>query len=170
MIHLFMTVLIWLSMAQGQTLEQQGDLFEMSFSSSNPTEAHNSANRFASLIGDELKQRFPSKILDPDVELRIYMQNGQKLYRLTWYCRIVPASIGDADYYFDRRGSMLAGATINEARQKVQDEIMTSKKVLSMRKSFPKGEIPFSFVRESFSGSSTEQYWLIREYFLTAPK
>ena len=161
-----------LSSANAQTLQKDGDHYELMFVSPDPGKAHNSANAFAQQVGDVLKSAYPSKVLDPTVSLRVlvFTRGGQKFYRLTWSCRIVKASVADADYYFDRRGTLLPGPTLTEAKRKVETEIERSGKVSTMRKAFTSAKIPENFIRDSFSGSSAEGYWYIKEFFLVAPK
>ncbi len=159
-----------LSSANAQTLQKDGGHYELTFVSPNPGKAHDSVNAFAEQVGDVLKSTYPSKVLDPTVSLRVFIRNGQKFYRLTWSCRIVKASVSDADYYFDRRGTLLSGSTLTEAKRKVETEIERSDKVSIMRKSLKSAKIPENFIRDSFSGSSAEGYWYIKEFFLVAPK
>lgn len=159
-----------LGVSMAQDLVRTGDLLELTFTSPNGAEAHKSANRFASLVGDELKARYPSRVLDPDVELRVFHENGEMLFRMVWSCRIVPAPEDVADYYFDRRGTLLSGPTILQARQNVQEQIGTSDKIAELRRAFPDGRIPLSFIRDTFSGSTEETYWYMTEYFLVAPR
>lgn len=148
----------------------RGDMLELDFESSDATKAHNSANDFARLVGDELKQQFPSRILDPDVELRVFEVGGEMRFQMIWTARIVPTSIEDADYFFDRRGSLLLGATKETACSQVDEEIADSRKVETLRRSFPHGKMPLGFVQKSVSGSFANGYWCIKEYFLVAPK
>ncbi|MDP1760148.1 MAG: hypothetical protein Q8L01_01695, partial [Candidatus Woesebacteria bacterium] len=159
-----------LSSANAQTLQKDGDHYELTLVSPNPGTAHNSANTFAQQVGDVLKSTYPSKVLDPTVSLRVFMRGDQKFYRLTWSCRIVKASVADADYYFDRRGTLLSGSTLTDAKRKVETEIERSGKVSIMRKAFTSAKFPENFIRDSFSGSSAEGYWYIKEFFLVVPK
>ena len=163
--------LVFLSVSTyGQTIQKDGDHYELTFVSPNPSEAHNSANAFAKQVGDVLKTSYPSKVLDPSVSLRVFTKDGQKFYRLTWSCRIVKASVTDADYHFDRRGTLLSGSTLTDVKRKVDTEIEKSGKISTMRKSFQSSKIPENFIRDSFSGSNIEGYWYIKEFFLVAPK
>ncbi len=164
------TFLAGFSSANAQTFQKDGDHYELTFVSPDPGKAHDSANTFAQQVGDALKSAYPSKVLDPTVSIRVFIRGGQKFYRLTWNCRIVKASVADADYYFDRRGTLLPGSTLTEAKRKVETEIERSGKVSAMRKSFRSAKIPENFIRDSFSGSSAEGYWYIKEFFLVAPK
>lgn len=167
---LFLAFLMGFSSAYAQTLQKDGDRYELAFVSSDPGKAHDSANAFAQQVGDLLKSSYPSKVLDPNLSLQVFMRDGQKFYRIVWSCRVVRASLVDADYYFDRRGTLLSGSTPLEAKRKVETEIERSGKVSIMRRSFRSARIPESFIRDSFSGSITEGYWYIKEFFLTAPK
>lgn len=169
-VFLVLAFLLGLSSAEAQTLQKDGDHYELTFVSPDPGKAHDSANSFAQQVGDALKSSYPSRVLDPSVNLRVFVRGGQRFYRIVWSCRIVKASIADADYYFDRRGTLLAETTLTEAKRKVEAEIERSGKVSIMRRGFRNAKIPESFVRDSFSGSSTEGYWYLKEFFLTAPK
>lgn len=145
---------------------------EFMFTSPNANEAHNSANRFATEVGNILKSAYPSRrVLNPSVRLEILTSNNQKLYRLIWKCNIVKSSTGDADYYFDRRGTLLPGKTLEEAKDKVEAELQKSGKVEEMRKRFGgRGKIYESFIRDSSAGSEKDGYWYIKEFFLVAQK
>jgi hypothetical protein len=157
--------------ASAQTLQRTGDRYELSYVSLDPGWAHDSAEAFTHEIGNVLKNNYPSKVLDPDVHLRVYKKNNRKLFRFVWSCRIVTATEQDADYYFDRRGTLLWGASASKARRKVNDEIRSSGKIQAMRENFGKGaSIPGDFVRDSSSGSHSEGYWYVKEFFLVAPK
>jgi hypothetical protein len=147
-------------------------MYTLAVTSSNAWNAHMSANTFARLIGDRLKSSYPAKVLDPSVHLRVFRdKDGARRYRLIWSCRIVPVSKGETpDWYFDRRGAMMSGKTPDEALAKADAEIKHSGKIANMRKRLPRGTIPPTFVRTSFSGSSEEGYWAIIEIFIVAPK
>ncbi len=158
------------SRAEAQTLTKEGDRYELAFVSADPGKAHDSANAFADEVGKTLKSLYPSKVVDPSVELRVFLRDGKNMYRIIWSCRIVKASVSDADYYFDRRGTLLPGSTLSEAKRNVEAEIERSQKVSSMRKNFPQGKIPEPFIQETFSGTAKEGYWYLKEFFLVAPK
>ncbi len=153
----------------------KGGKCEFMFTSPNSKEAHDySANKFEKEVGDALKDAYPSKILDPNVILQILRINGQKLYRLYWSCRIVKAKPSEADYYFDRRGTMLPGPTLPAAKAVVEAELKSSDKVEAMRKAWEakgkKGKIYDTFIKDSSAGSDSTGYWYIKEFFLVAPK
>lgn len=156
--------------AKAQGLLKIGDLYELTVTVPNQQEAHDSANTFAYEVGNVLKATYPSKVLDPKVDLHVFMKDGQVVYRLTWSCRMVSASVTDADYYFDRRGTLLLGPTLDQAKRKVNSELKESNKVQVMRRAFKRSKIPAGFIKDSFSGSSAEGYWYIKEFFLVAPK
>lgn len=143
---------------------------EFVFTSANPDEAHNSANVFSREVGNALKATYPSKILLPNVKLEVININGQRSYRFTWTCKIVKSSETEANYYFDRRGTMLSGKTLSEAKTKVEAELEKSGKVQTMRKGFKNANMPASFIKDSFSGSDREGYWYVKEFFMVAPK
>ena len=126
-------------------------------------------NAFAKQVGDRLKALYPSRVLDPRVDLKVYKRDGQQMFRIVWSCRIVPATEKDADWLFDRRGALKPGSTIELAHAAVDKDIKDTGKADELRR-MPSGRAPASFVRESRSGSMAEGYWLIREYFGTAPK
>jgi hypothetical protein len=159
-----------LGSAQIPTLKRDGDLYTLTFVSSNPSLAHLSANIFAREVGNVLKTSYPSRVIDPSVNLHVFARTGKKFYQLTWMCRILRADTASADYYFDRRGSLLYGRTLVETEEKVEKELAQSKKVQVLHSSFPRGRIPEDFIRDSFSGSRQDGYWYIKEFFLVAPK
>jgi hypothetical protein len=145
--------------------------WEFVFTSADPEEAHNSANRFANEVGNQIKREYPSIVAEPTLALEVFTSNGQKMYRMTWGCRILKSTPINADYYFDRRGTLLWGRTLDEAKSNVEAEIKKSGKVELMRKKFgSKAKIYSTFIKEAYSGSEAEGYWYIKEFFLTAPK
>lgn len=166
---------LWVFVAHGQTLlTQRGDMVEMVDDGTDPALVHRSANIFAEQVGKMLKAKFiagqPSRVLDPDVELRVYTVDDTTRYRLTWSCRIVATTEDKADWYFDRRGTLLWGKTRDAAITNVARENAVSNKGAGLRAIFPAGVMPLTFVVTSTSGSSTEGYWAITEYFLAAPR
>jgi hypothetical protein len=158
------------SSAYAQALQKDGDHYELTFVSPYPDKAHDSAVVFADLVGQTLKSSYPSKLLDPSVTLRVFTRVGQKFYRLTYVCRIVKSSEQDADYIFFRQGTLLSGKTLVEAKRQVEAELKKSGKVEAMRKAFVGASIPENFIRDSFSGSTSEGFWYVKEFFLVAPK
>lgn len=172
--HLLAAILLLcaVSPADAQSLTCVGDRCTLMFESANSKEAHDSANDFSRLVGDRLKAQYPRQILDPRVDLTIYILNGVKTFRVVWSVRLVKTQIYNADWQFDRRGSLRPGKTLDEAAAKVEDDIRKTGKVDEMRAKYPgkKTNIPPSFVRSSYSGSSLEGYWWIKEYFMTVPK
>ena len=139
---------------------------EFVFTSSNPKEAHLSANKFADGVGNALKAAYPSKIADVSVTLKVLRKGGQKLYRLVWKCKIVKSSVADAHYRFDHRGTMWPGRTLALAKYGAEDEIKRSGK----KDEANSGNFKAPFIRDSFAGSNTEGYWYIKEFFMVAPK
>ncbi len=139
--------------------------------SRDPVQGHLSANEFARQVGEQLKVHFPSKVIDPQVELRIYRKNGVRYFEHRWSCRIVPATDSQADFFFDRRGALSSGSTLEEAKAAVKKEIESSGKVQLLIDSFEKTYgnhlMPQSFVSFSYS-KDKEQFWVINEYFITA--
>lgn len=158
-----------LIVANAQTLQKKGDSYQLRFESADPEVAHNSANLFAQGVGDVLKSSYPSRVLEPSVNLSVSMTDGKKTYHLVWSCRVVKASIQDADYYFDRRGTMMSGLTPEIARRNVDLELEKSNKVNIARRAIRGARIFPGFIKDSLSGSGS-QYWYIREFFLVAPK
>ena len=106
--------------------------------------------------------------------LQILKRGGQKLYRLIWSCKIVSSSEAEANYHFDRRGTIQSGRTITEARSKVEAELVNSNKADEMRAAWQakggKGIIYPSFIKESCAGSDTEGHWCIKELFMVISK
>ena len=156
--------------SHAETMQKDGDRYELVFASTDAAKAHESANAFAREVGDILKSNYPSRVLDPNVNLAVFTKNNQKVFRFVWSCRIVKASVNDADYYFDRRGTLLSGATLAQAKRNVETELAASAKVKAMRNGFKNTRIPDSFIRDSFLGSSSEGYWYVKEFFMVAPK
>ncbi len=157
-------------LASAQPLVCTGDRCTLTFESTDPTKAHDSANDFTRLVGDRLKAQYPSQILDPRVDLSVHKQNGQTVFRFVWSARIVKALVPNADWNFDRRGTLMAAKSLQDAIVAVEQEIVDSKKVQEMRRRYSMSNIPESFVRDSYSGSNQEGWWYVKEYFLVAPK
>ncbi len=155
--------------AENQFKYENGDC-EFVFSSNDPGKAHESANTFADEVGKLLKREYPSRILNPRLKLEVSGAGTKKNYRIRWNCKILKTTPENADYYFDRRGTLLSGKTLNEAKQKVEAELARSQKVEIMRKGFKHPNIPPSFIQDSFSGSENEGYWYIKEIFMVASK
>jgi hypothetical protein len=153
-----------------QNLVKDGDHYEFVFISADAGKAHTSADVFATQVGTTLKIEYPSRILNPAVDLAVFIRNNAKIFRFTWSCRIVKTSPENADYYFDRRGTLLFGKTLTEVKRNVEIDVERSGKIWAMRKNFRGAKIPESFIRDSFAGSSLEGYWYVKEFFLVAPK
>ena len=170
--HLLAAILLLcaVGLADAQTLQCIGDRCTFTVESPDPKLAHDGANDFSRLVGDRLKAQYPSQVLDPRVDLAVYILNGKKIFHLMWSVRIVRTIVPNADWQFDRRGTLLWGRTLQVARDNVEMEFKKSGKVSTMRQGFKSSNIPPSFVRDSYSGSSLEGYWYIKEYFLVAPK
>ncbi|NTV22308.1 MAG: hypothetical protein HGB03_01930 [Candidatus Yonathbacteria bacterium] len=153
-------------------LTKEGDMYTLVITSKSAWDAHMSVNTFANEVGKTLKSSFPAKVMDPDVHVRVFRDDtGKTHYRVSCSCRIVPARKGETpDCYFDRRGALISGKTPEKALTNADAEIRDSRKIEDMRRRFPHGVIPDTFVRTSFSGSSHEGYWAIKEYFIVGPK
>jgi len=153
-------------------LMKEGDMYTLVITSKSAWDAHMSVNTFANEVGKTLKSSFPAKIIDPDVHVRVFRDDtGKTRYRVSCSCRIVPSRHGETpDWYFDRRGALMSGKTPEKALSNADAEIARSGKIEDMRKRLPRGVIPDTFIKTSFSGSSDEGYWAIKEYFIVAPK
>jgi hypothetical protein len=156
-----------ISQIENKFINKDGNC-EFTFTSPNQSEAHNSANVFAREIGNALKSGYPSKVLDPKVHLQVFIRGGQKLYSLTWTAKIVKASVAEANWVFDRRGTLLSGQTLAEAKSRVEAQLEKSKKVSELRH-FKSANIPKSFIQDSFARSGEQEYWYIKEFFMVAP-
>jgi hypothetical protein len=120
--------------------------------STSPVSAHRSGNVFAERVGNLLKTRYPSRVQSPNVKMEVVHRGKQKLYRLTWSCLVVDASERNADYYFDRRGSLQSGKTLAEARIKVEREMQASRKRQSALTIAERAVLQPSFVRSASAG------------------
>ncbi|MEK7588573.1 MAG: hypothetical protein AAB438_02025 [Patescibacteria group bacterium] len=162
-----------------EELTVTGDLYELEFTSPNATVAHSSANTFANLVGDKLKEKCSegdsSIVLNPSVIVKIFSnEDNVTQYRVSWSCRIVSVPPGvKPDYGFDRRGTLYTGASAEIVEKLIQKNVRESNKVQLWIDAFAlKGKtlnMPDSFSKvRSFSGSNTEKKWIgIEEYFGT---
>ncbi len=151
-----------------------GDLHELVAQADDVVQAYESANAFSTEVGRVLRENYdhgkPSKALDPDVSLRVFFRDGQKIFRLVWSCRIVPAFPANADYHFDRRGLLLSGGKFDALKESVPMKLHASWQVQKMRQAWRRSSIPSNFIRDTWAGSSAEGYWYLEECFLVAPK
>jgi hypothetical protein len=157
-----------------QVIHQDGDLYTLTRVSTDAAQGHLSGNDFEAEIGKTLKAQYPSRILEPRVELRTFHKGAQIYFGYRWVCRIVATTPDKADFYFTRRGTVMSGKTVEEAKAAVEREIQSSQKVQKVIDSFNKQygnhNMPLSFVRSSWAGSSEEGFWYIQEFFITARK
>ncbi|MEI7741262.1 MAG: hypothetical protein WCJ29_02040 [bacterium] len=150
-----------------------GDIIVLSAESGDPQKVHGSANDFARLVGERLKSEFPRKVVNPNVELRIWKRDGKYVYLLLWSARLIPVRPEQADCYFDRRGTMVSGISL-EAADKALKAIEEKEKKLETARAdfqtkFGNSSSPTSFTRISYVGSGMEKMaWVIQESFLTA--
>lgn len=171
---IFLGIIFWLICGANahatNNLRSEGDLWTLTYESTDPSQAHLSANDFARQIGNLLKQNFPSKVVSPKATLYWYHKNGTDWYRITWSCRIIPASEKDADYYFDRRG-LLVKVPSPPSSEELHNLLVRFGKYaeLAKLKNSLGGQIPPTFVSESLSGSKNEGYWDLWEAFSVAP-
>lgn len=142
----------------------------------NGDEAHKSGNAFADKVGNALKENWknsrPSKVKNPRVKISMRNTDGKTEFKFTWQCDIENCEAKDADRYFDRRGTLLCGKTLEEAKLKVEAELGSSNKVNEMMQDFDrvygKHKMPLSFVSESHSQSADGIHWYVKEFFCTA--
>jgi hypothetical protein len=143
---------------------------EYIYESGDGAEAHKSGNEFANRVGNILKQQYPSRIENPSVRIEV---SDQK-FKFIWNCNFVKCEERDADYYFDRRGTLLSGANAQIAHNNVEAELRQSGKVQQMMDSFDLKygghKMPNSFVSESISQPAGGKVWCVREFFCTAKK
>jgi hypothetical protein len=142
----------------------------------NGNEAHKSGNYFADKVGNLLQENWkngtPSKVTHPSVKVSVRDLGGKTEFKFNWHCDIETCERKDADLHFDRRGTLLSGRTLDEAKQKVEAELHSSNKVNDMMQSFDRiyGEhkMPVSFVGESSAQTSNGTWWYVKEFFCTA--
>lgn len=145
-----------------------------------PEKVHESGNEFAKTVGALLKAHYPAKVVE--VRATFSIVNGPPInigpYRIDWYARIEKTDSANADYYFDRRGTLLSGPSEASACNAVETELQMSKKVQSMMDDFDKAfgghRMPKEFVTRSTACQSFEigsdMWWCLEEYFCTSPK
>lgn len=154
-------------------LMQKGDSYALTATSPDPAQGHLSGNEFAKQVGILLKKQYPSKVADPRIQLKVFRKAGVIYFQHVWSCKILKTDPGDADYFFDRRGTLLKGNSLKAARSAVQQEIQTSQKVqqliTSFEREFGNHRMPNSFVSESCS-ELDDSFWCIEEYFIAARK
>lgn len=143
---------------------------EYVFESSDGAEAHKSGNEFANRVGNILKSQYPSKIENPAVKIEV----TDHKFQFIWHCNFVRCAEEDADYYFDRRGTLLSGENAQIAHDNVEAELKQSGKVQHMIELFNLKygghRMPDSFVSESISEPIKGKVWCVREFFCTAKK
>ena len=155
--------------AEPQACKEDGKC-GLTFVSPDPARAHLSANMFQEAVQVQLRKKYPSRVVEPRIFLRVFELKGKPAFSLTWKCQIIPATPETAEYYFNRRGTMLRGRTRDEAERNVNVEVEHSGKVAEMRGLYKRSNIPATFVQDSLTGSDTDGWWYIKEYFLVAPK
>lgn len=145
---------------------------EYTFESRDGAEAHKSGNEFAKRVGETLKQQYPSKVENPSVSIEVVEEAGVAKFKFTWRCNFAKSKKEEADYYFDRRGTLLSGETPEIAHNNVEAELKQSGKVQQMMDAFDlqygNHRMPNSFVSESVSQPVKGKVWCVREFFCTA--
>ncbi len=139
-------------------------------------EAHKSGNDFANKVGNILEENWkngqPSKVVNPKVQIFVENVQGKTEFKFSWHCEIEKCEAKDADRHFDRRGTLLSGSTLDEAKQKVEAELKSSGKVTEMMQGFDRvyggHKMPHSFVSESSSETEDGKWWYTKEFFCTA--
>jgi hypothetical protein len=160
----------------GEQKEQPAKHIEYEVVSFSGSEAHKSGNDFANKVGgvlqENLKNGQPSKVINPTVKISVKNINGKAEFKFSWHCDIKSCEAKDADQHFDRRGTLLSGRTLEEAKQKVEAELRSSDKVNKMMRGFDRTygghKMPYSFVSESSSQEADGTWWYIKEFFCTA--
>ena len=153
------------SVARAETLVCSAGQCRMEFNSPDPNRAHSSANEFAGEVGRLLKVHYPSKVLEPRVKIEQAVKNGKQVFRFVWTCRIVKTSAKEADYFFDRRGTLWHGRTLEEAKEFVDRENDKKSRLVFRDGNWNK---PAHASHSSFTASG--EWWYVQEIFLTAPK
>ncbi len=169
MLRAIWVVLLISNFAFGQVKKEKGDRYVLTVAELSAKKAYDGGKVFEEQIGDLLKEKYPSKLLDPRVSLQISNDGGTRLFVITWSCLLIQTKDKDADYYFLRRGTIQHGATLAAVELSVEEELRKSGKVKAMRKAFPGGRIPSSFIQDAHVGSETDGYWYVKEFFMVAP-
>lgn len=171
MIKLF-AVVLFLSLC-GCTLPQM-----VIRESSDPMKAYESAKIFVEQVEQLLKNNYPSRVEDPTVKLKIYSRNGKIIYQFTWSCQVTACEKSEADWYFDRRGTMLSGKSMFEAFRKVEKDLAQTGKIRKLKARYDSPTLfggcgghrmPDSFVSTCYAHDD-KAWWCVREFFITAPK
>lgn len=140
-----------------------------SFSSSSGKEAHLSANTFVKMVHDSLIHYFPSRVND----ISVLISNRKGVFTFSWNCYLYSCKNNEADYHFDRRGTLLSGKTLDEARKNVESELAKSRKIINMINGFKNKygsyAMPKKFDIETFTKEGP-RYWYLREFFCVASK
>ncbi len=155
-------------------------IVKISRSGTDPKNVHESANDFSLAVGRYLKGNYPSRVTDVVVTISANIEpltDGSN-YTIKWSAKIEPCDSVDADYFFDRRGTLLSGPTEVEAIKAVQKEIEVSGKVESMINNFDETYGNHRMTEDYVSVSTVclnhqsgkNVWWCLKEYFCTAKK
>lgn len=144
----------------------------ISSKSSDPEIVHESANDFQTAVGNYLKANYPSKVKNVSAALTI---DTLGIYSINWAAEIEPADSMTADYYFDRKGTLMSGQTRTKAIEEADMEIQISSKVQIMMDQFDQvygnHRIPKSFIVQSLASTPEKnEWWCLKEYFCAARK
>lgn len=131
-----------------------------------PQSGYASANKFAKMVGDALKEHYPSRVRECEVNLILATNTASTSY--AWRCEIEPSSAKDADYYFDHRGNLASAKIPEEARSAatwaVKQSDSVAKASLAFKQSF--GALPRTLNKSIVVGPDTNGfYWSINETF-----
>ncbi|MBA3733079.1 hypothetical protein H0W91_01750 [Patescibacteria group bacterium] len=155
--------------AQNQGVKCERGQCRMEVTSIDGKTAHDSANTFAVIVGNELKAHYPSKILEPKFEFEVRKQGSYEVFHIIWFCRIVSASSSDADYYFDRRGTLREARTKAYAQKLVRQENQ-HKFGNTLGVGIYKWKVVSSGVVGSFASTDGNRWWYLEEIFMVAPR
>lgn len=141
-------------------------------SGTNPQSVHDSANSFATDVGNKLKEMYPARVAEVSVGPSVFLMKDKTtlVHMFAWRAKIVSCPAEKADYYFDRRGTYLGGADKLSLESATQKE--TGKKVSELEKSFTS-----LYGKPRKAGKSTKTmknpqggFWVLEEVFIAAPK
>jgi hypothetical protein len=132
-----------------------------------PYNGYASANTFAKMVGDTLKQEYPSRITDCEMDLLLETKATPTTY--SWKCEIVSSTPKEADYYVDRRGFLGAGKNPESARSSSTFGLKQSDSVAKASAAFKQsvGALPRTFNKVIVVGPDANGfYWSVNETFL----
>lgn len=131
-----------------------------------PGTAHLVANEFAEAVGRKLKTSYPSRVVNPKAEMRYIVAAGHPGFYLVYSCEIQPTTERLAEYYFDRRGTLLTDedSAISETVRK------TSEAMEQFKRLYGNAQPVGSSTATAQGRGRFNQTWYLQESFFTARK